>query len=75
MTLGRWLIVIGVVFVGAGLLAMLGAKLGLPVSAVSPGTGDIVYHGNNTSIYIPIATCLILSVLLTLVLSLVNRLR
>ncbi len=73
MTLGRWLIVIGVVFVGAGLLAILGAKLGLPRLGRLPG--DIVYRGKNTTIYVPIATCLLLSVLLTVVFSLFNRLR
>lgn len=73
MTLGRWLIVIGVVFVGAGLLAILGAKLGLPRLGRLPG--DIVYRGKNSTIYVPIATCLLLSGLLTVVFSLFNRLR
>ena len=73
MTLGRWLIVIGVVFAGAGLLAMLGAKLGLPRLGRLPG--DIVYRGKNTTIYVPIATCILLSVLLTVVFSVINRLR
>ncbi|MDE0164175.1 MAG: DUF2905 domain-containing protein [Bryobacterales bacterium] len=73
MSLGRWLILIGVVFAAAGLLAMLAAKLGLPRLGRLPG--DIVYRGKNTTVYIPIVTCVVLSVLLTIVFSLFNRFR
>lgn len=73
MSLGRWLILVGVVFAAAGLLVMLAAKLGLPRLGRLPG--DIVYRGRNTTLYIPIVSCLVLSVLLTIVLSLFNRFR
>ncbi|MYA80011.1 MAG: DUF2905 domain-containing protein [Acidobacteriia bacterium] len=73
MSLGRWLILIGVVFAAAGLLVMLAAKLGLPRLGRLPG--DIVYRGKNTTVYIPIVTCVVLSVLLTIVFSLFNRFR
>lgn len=73
MSLGRWLILIGVVFAAAGLLAMLAAKLGLPRLGRLPG--DIVYRGKNTTVYIPIVTCVVLSVLLTIVFSLFDRFR
>ena len=35
--------------------------------------GDIVYRGKNTTFYFPIVTCLLLSVILSLILWLVNR--
>ena len=73
MSLGRWLILIGVAFAAAGLLVMLAAKLGLPRLGRLPG--DIVYRGKNTTVYIPIVTCVVLSVLLTIVFSLFNRFR
>jgi multisubunit Na+/H+ antiporter MnhG subunit len=73
MTLGRWLIVIGAIFAVAGLLVMLGAKLGLPRLGHLPG--DIVYRGKNTTIYVPIVTCIVVSILLTIVFSLFNRFR
>ena len=73
MTLGRWLILIGVVLAAAGLLVMLAAKLGLPRLGRLPG--DIVYRGKNTTVYLPVVTCLVLSVLLTIVFSLFNRFR
>ena len=73
MTLGRWLILIGVVFAAAGLLVMLATKFGMPRLGRLPG--DIVYRGKNTTVHIPIATCAVLSVLLTIVFSLFNRFR
>jgi len=36
--------------------------------------GDIVIRGKNSTIYIPLTTCLVVSVVLTLVINLVLRL-
>jgi hypothetical protein len=38
-------------------------------------TGDIVYRGKHTTFYFPLATSILLSVVLTLVLCLVGRFR
>lgn len=73
MTLGRILVVVGIAIAALGLLVMLGSKLGLPRLGRLPG--DIVWRGRNTSFYFPIVTCLVLSVVLTLILSFINRLR
>jgi hypothetical protein len=35
--------------------------------------GDVVYRGNGTTVYFPIVTCIVTSVLLTVVVSLVGR--
>jgi hypothetical protein len=35
--------------------------------------GDIVFRGKNTTFYFPIVTCLVLSVILSLILWLLNR--
>ena len=67
MNLGRWFVIAGLVFVAAGLLLMLATKLGLPKIGRLPG--DIVYRGKNTTIYFPIVTCIVVSVVLTLILS------
>ena len=65
--MGRTLIVIGLVFVAAGLLlTIFPVRLGrLP--------GDIVVRGKNSTFYFPLVTCLLISAVLTLVLWLVNR--
>jgi len=60
------LIIIGVVLVGVGLLM----KLGLPIGRLP---GDIVIRRGNGSFYFPIVTCLILSVVLSLIGMLVRR--
>jgi uncharacterized membrane protein required for colicin V production len=58
--MSKALIVIGVIFVAAGLLVKLGVPLGrLP--------GDIVIRRGNSTFYFPIVTCIVVSVVLTLV--------
>ena len=71
MNIGRLLIFIGLGVAGLGLLLMIGSKLGLPRLGRLPG--DIVYRGKNTTIYFPIVTSIVVSVLLTLLLSFFSR--
>jgi hypothetical protein len=73
MSLGRVLIVVGLGIAALGLLVILGAKLGLPRLGKLPG--DIVWQGKNSTVYFPIVTCIVLSILLTLALSIFNRFR
>ena len=69
MEIGRTLIVIGVVLIGAGLLWLAGSRLGL-----GHLPGDIVIERGNFRIYLPLGTCLLISVLLSAVLWIVGRL-
>jgi len=63
--LGAVLVVIGLVVIAAG-------KFGLPLGRLP---GDISYQGKNTSFYFPLATSILLSVVLSVVVWLVQRLR
>lgn len=64
--MGRTLVVIGLLVAGAGVLLMLGFPLGrLP--------GDIVVQRGRATLYIPITTSIVVSLVLTLVLSLFRR--
>ena len=64
--MGKLLVVIGVVIACVGLLVMLGLPIGrLP--------GDITYRRGATTVYFPIVTCLVASVILTLVLAFLRR--
>jgi len=63
--LGKFLVIIGVLLVAVGLLLMAGAKFSFFGLGRLPG--DIVYKGKNVQFYFPIVTCLVLSVVLTLV--------
>jgi len=68
-SLGRMLIVLGAVFLLLGGLLVLGGKL--PFLGRLPG--DIVVRRGNWSFYFPLATSIVVSVLLTLLLWLFGR--
>ncbi|MGA8762714.1 MAG: DUF2905 domain-containing protein [Candidatus Sulfotelmatobacter sp.] len=70
--LGKVLVGLGVVVVVAGILLMLLGRTNLPLGRLP---GDIVYRGKNTIFYIPLATSIVVSVVLSLVLYLINRFR
>jgi hypothetical protein len=61
----RLLIVAGVLLVSLGLLALLAERLHLPLGRLP---GDIAWRGKNTTFYFPWVTCLLLSLLGTLLL-------
>ena len=62
--MGRWLILIGLVCVAAGVVAMLGERFGIKLGSLP---GDIMIRRKNGAFYFPVVTCLIISVLLTLI--------
>ena len=66
---GRLLIVFGLLMAGVGLLLVLGARL--PWLGRLPG--DIHIQRGNWTFYFPLATSLVLSVVLTLILYLIGR--
>ena len=68
LQVGKLLIIAGVMLVVLGLLLMAGAKL----SFLGRLPGDIAYKGRNVTFYFPVVTCLVLSVVLTLVFWLVS---
>jgi uncharacterized membrane protein YidH (DUF202 family) len=63
--LGKFLVILGVLLVAVGLLLMTGAKFLFFGLGKLPG--DIAYKGKNVQFYFPIVTCLVLSLVLTLV--------
>jgi Protein of unknown function (DUF2905) len=70
--LGKLLIVLGIVLMGAGVVLTVLGRTNLPLGRLP---GDIVYRGKNTTFYFPLATSLLVSVLLSLVLYVVGRWR
>lgn len=64
MGFGRVLIIIGIVLIVAGVLATFGERLPIRLGRLP---GDIVIRGKNSVFYFPLVTCLLLSVVLTLV--------
>ena len=70
--LGRMLVFVGGLLLVLGLVLILAGKINLPIGRLP---GDIVVRGKNTTLYFPLMTSIVLSVLLSLVLYVVNRMR
>jgi len=70
--LGKLLVGLGALVMVAGLVLMLLGRTNLPVGRLP---GDILYRGKHTTFYFPLATSILLSVLLSLILYLVGRFR
>jgi hypothetical protein len=66
------LVVLGAVVIVAGLVLMLAGRAHLPLGRLP---GDIVYRGKNTTFYFPLATSIILSVVLSVILYLIGRVK
>jgi hypothetical protein len=61
--MGRWLILIGLACIVAGIAWMLLERVGIRLGRLP---GDIAIRGRNGGFYFPIVTCLLISALLTL---------
>ncbi len=72
-TLGRMLLVVGAVLAALGLLLILAEKL--PGLRIGRLPGDISVERPGFRFYFPLATSILLSLLLTLVLWLIGRFR
>lgn len=68
--MGKWLIVAGVIIALFGVLMILLGRIGL-----FKLPGDLEFGSKNWRVYIPIASCIILSILLTLIMWLINTFR
>lgn len=68
MDVSRLLVIFGIVLVALGLLWPLVGKLGL-----GRLPGDIVIERENFRLYVPLATSLLISAVLSLILWLLNR--
>jgi hypothetical protein len=70
VSLGRLLIIAGLMLVAVGLLVTFAGRLPFRLGRLP---GDIHVQRNNTSFYFPLMTCLILSVVLSLVMWIFRR--
>ena len=70
--MGRMLVMLGVALVVIGGIVMLLGRTGLPLGRLP---GDILYRGKNTTFYFPLASSILISVVLSIVLFLIGRLK
>ena len=68
--MGRTLIALGILLVIVGVAVEYAPRLPFRIGRLP---GDIYIHRNNTTFYFPIVTCILISVLLTVILWIFNR--
>lgn len=69
---GRILVVLGIGLALIGGLIMLLGRSGLPLGRLP---GDILYRGKNTTFYFPLATSIVISIVLSLIMFLISRMK
>jgi len=70
--MGRMLVMLGVALVVIGGIVILLGRTGLPLGRLP---GDVLYRGKNATFYFPLASCILISVVLSIILFLIGRLK
>ncbi len=70
MAPGRMLIILGLILVGVGVLVTFAGRLPFRLGRLP---GDIHIHGRNSTFYFPLMTCIVVSVVLSLVMWILRR--
>ena len=70
--LGRLLLAVGAMLILIGALFYFGPRLPLRLGRLP---GDIVHRGEHGTFYFPLVSCLVISVVVSLILWLINRFR
>jgi hypothetical protein len=70
--MGRILVALGVALVVIGGIVILLGRTGVPLGRLP---GDFLYRGKNTTFYFPLASSILISIVLSVVLFLIGRLK
>ena len=70
--LGRTLLLVGAILITVGTFLYFGGKLPFRLGRLP---GDIVHRGRNSTFYFPLVSCLVISVLISLILWIINQFR
>ena len=68
---GRWMIVIGLGIAAIGVLMVVLSRMGIPIGRLP---GDVRLQGENVTCLIPMASMILISLLLTIALNILLRL-
>jgi hypothetical protein len=68
--IGKTLLGLGLLIALIGALLLLAGRFGLPLGRLP---GDFAYRGKNVSVFIPIGTSILISIILSAVLYLISR--
>ncbi len=69
-SIGRFLVVAGAILLVAGVLAIAAGRLGLPIGRLP---GDFSFKGKHVTVFAPIGTMLVLSLVLTFIVNVLTR--
>jgi hypothetical protein len=70
--LGKLLVLLGGTIVIVGLALILLGRTNLPIGRLP---GDMVYRGKNTTFYFPLASSIVVSVVLSILMYVIGRIR
>jgi hypothetical protein len=70
--IGKSIIGLGLVIVVIGAVIMLASRIGLPLGRLP---GDIAYRGKHVTVFFPIVTSILASIVLTLILYVISHFR
>jgi Protein of unknown function (DUF2905) len=70
--LGKALIGLGLLLALIGSALLLAGRAGLPLGRLP---GDIAYRGKNVSVFVPLGTSILISIVLSAILYLISRFR
>ena len=68
--IGKLLVITGIILVFIGVIFLVISKLGLPLGNLP---GDMTYHRKNMTVYVPIGTMILISVVLSVILNIFTR--
>lgn len=71
MLMGKWLLITGILLIVVGLVVIALEKL----TGGAKLPGDIIFRKDNFTFYFPLATSIIISLILSLLFYLINKLR
>jgi hypothetical protein len=69
---GRFLLGLGLLLVVIGAVLLIAARFGLPLGRLP---GDISYRGKHVSVFFPLGTSILISVVLSILFYLISRFR
>jgi hypothetical protein len=70
--IGKAIIGFGLLLVALGAALILAGRIGLPLGRLP---GDVAYKGKNISVYFPLGTSILISIVLSAILYIVSRFR
>ena len=72
MEIGKLILVLGLALVVIGAVLMLAGRVGVTMGRLP---GDFVFRGRHATVYFPLVTCIVISVVLTLLIYVISRFR